>query len=160
MAWNDYLNLLTSGLSANLPASPDLPTLNRQYFATDTGITYTWNPILKVWSADGGANGNTVVAAAGHTQGNATAIAATARRVIVATVVTATQNGVVLPTPVTGMEVQILNGSSGGFKVYPALHNFIGAGASNAADTTNLAIGKANTYIAVSATKWVVQRGS
>lgn len=161
MPWNDYASVFASGLAANLPTSPDIPSLPRQYFATDTGFTYTWNPAAIAWSADGSASGFAVVAAAGHTQGNATAISPLKRRVIISALATATQNGLVLPTPVTNMEVQIINGvAAGGVKIYPALHNFIQAGASNAADTTNLAAGKSNTYIAVSASKWMVQRGA
>jgi len=93
----------------------------------------------------------------GATQGNATAITSSLAIVNVAT--TVSTHGVKLPTAATGLEVTVCAAGSFGVKVYPATNNRIGAANTNVADTT-LAINKSNCYIAVSATKWVVQRGN
>ena len=95
--------------------------------------------------------------AAGATQGNATAITSSLAIVNVAT--TVSTHGVKLPTAATGLEVTVCAAGSFGVKVYPSTNNRIGAANTNVADTT-LAINKSNCYIAVSATKWVVQRGN
>lgn len=185
MAQNNWLDMNRAGLAANLPATtwatgtvfsnnstPGTPSTGvneapsypgnqtATYYATDTNVTYQWNPATQAWVIQPGAAGLALIAAAGQTQGTATAITNQARRVIVTAVATATHNGIKLPVAVTGLEVEIVSGVSGGFKVYPALHNFIQAGASNAADATNVAAFKSNTYIAVNATTWAVQRGA
>lgn len=51
MPYNDYLTIFTAGLDAGLPTSPDLPSIPRQYHATDTNIVYKWNVVTKVWDA-------------------------------------------------------------------------------------------------------------
>lgn len=100
-----------------------------------------------------------VIAAAGQTQGSATAI--TSGKAVVTAVATATHNGVQLPVASTGLEVEVVSGvTPGGFKVYPASGGKIGAATTNSADTTNLAALKTNRYIAVNKTLWSVQRGS
>lgn len=173
MAWQDYLNVLTSGLLANLPSTVDNPEVPRFYLCTDTGDLYVWVPVTVsknipspfttppvggAWQLLDSNGASSVIQAAGQTQGTATAI--TGKLAIVTAVATATHNGVKLPTPSTGRKVTVVNGQAGGFKVYPALHNFIQGNASNVADTTNVAGFKANVYIGVNKTTWAVQRGA
>lgn len=173
MAWQDYLNIQTSGLLANLPTTVDNPEVPRSYFCTDTGELYIWVPAVAsksipspfttppvggAWQLSGTNGPATLISAAGQTQGSATLI--TGKLAIVTAVATATHNGVQLPVPSTGREVTVVNGTASGFKVYPAPHNFIQAGASNAADTVNVAAYKANKYIGVNKTLWAVQRGA
>lgn len=95
--------------------------------------------------------------AAGATQGNATPITSALAVVNVAT--TVSTHGVKLPVASTGLEVTVCAAGSFGVKVYPFAGAKIGAANTNVADTT-LAVNKSNTYIAVSGTKWVVQRGN
>lgn len=97
-----------------------------------------------------------LIAAAGASQGNATAI--TSKNVIVVTV-TASTEGIKLPVAVTGIEVTVANGAAHGVKIYPNTNGKIGAASTNAADTV-LAINKENKYKAVNTTFWVVLRGS
>lgn len=91
-----------------------------------------------------------VVAAAGASQGTATALPTTAQNVQVT--VTASTEGVLLPIPSTGKVRRIFVPGTVGVKVYPPLHCFLDAGASNAA--TLLAAGKGNIYIGTDATHW------
>lgn len=98
-----------------------------------------------------------VVSAAGASQGNATAI--TSSKAIITVATTASTHGVKLPTATTGLEVLVANAATFGAKVYPATGGKIGAAATNIADTV-LAINKANRYIAVNTTFWVVLRGA
>lgn len=151
-------SLCQTGLAAALPTSlSEFPSNTFCfYFATDTLILYAWNPTTGLWSTFSSGPAQ-LLAAAGETQGNATAITATLA--IVTAYATTTHNGVVLPAAATGREVTVANKTGGGIKVYPALHQYIAAGASNVADTI-LATKKANTYIAVDTSHWVVQRGS
>lgn len=173
MAWQDYLNVLTSGLFANLPTTVDNPEVPRFYLCTDTGEIFVWVPAVVsksipspfttppvggAWQLTNTNGSNTLIAAVGQTQGSATLI--TGKMAIVTAVATATHNGVKLPVPTTGREVTVVNGTASGFKVYPSLHNFIQGGASNAADATNLAGYKANKYIGINKTTWAVQRGA
>jgi hypothetical protein len=95
--------------------------------------------------------------AVGSTQGGAAAITSTMAIVTVAT--TVSTKGVRLPAASTGLEVWVANAATFGCKVYPAAGGKIGAASTNVADTT-LAINKANQYIAVNKTLWVVQRGA
>lgn len=46
MSFNLSLSFFTADLAANLPAaaSVDLPTIPRQFYATDTNAFYVWNP--------------------------------------------------------------------------------------------------------------------
>jgi hypothetical protein len=99
-----------------------------------------------------------LVTAAGATQGNATAITSSLAIINVAT--TASTHGVKLPTASTGLVVTVGNLGAFGTKVYPATGDKIGAASTNAADSTVLAINKANTYIALNTTLWTVQRGA
>lgn len=114
-----------------------------------------------VTTTGGGAGANlqaiTVVAAAGATQGNATAIGATAR-VVYATVTASTQ-GVALPTPATNLQVVVLAQSDKGVKVYPkAAGQTIGAATTA---TTAFAVAKTTvcTFYAINTTKWLVLKG-
>lgn len=107
-----------------------------------------------------GTSGTVFLTAAGTTQLGATAIAAGVRRVIVNVATTASTHGVRLPVAATGLSVTVGNSATFGVKVYPATNGSIAAASTNAADSTVLAINKANTYLAVSATRWVVERGA
>lgn len=95
------------------------------------------------------------VTAAGATQGNATAI--TGSKAIITVAATASTHGVRLPTAVTGLEVLIANNGAFGAKVYPATNAKLGASATNAAIV--LAVKKANRYIALNTTQWILQVG-
>lgn len=103
-------------------------------------------------------NSYQTVTAAGATQGSATAI--TQSKAIITVALTASTKGVRLPTATTGMEVQIGNAATFGVKVYPATNGKIAAVATNGADATVLAINKANRYLAVNTTRWIVFRGA
>jgi len=98
-----------------------------------------------------------IITAAGSTQGSAVPITKTLAIVTVAT--TVSTKGVQLPAASTGLQVIVGNAATFGVKVYPATGGKIGAASTNVADTT-LAINKANQYIAVNKTFWVVQRGA
>lgn len=97
-----------------------------------------------------------LIAAAGASQGNATAI--TTRSVLVVTVTVSTE-GIRLPAAVTNLQILVANGAGKGVNIYPAAGDKIGAAATNAADTI-LATNKANIYKAINTTLWVVLRGS
>lgn len=97
----------------------------------------------------------TTVAAAGATQGNATAIADAA--VTVKVTVTASTEGVKLPTAVTGKRVEIFADPSVGVKVYPFLNDKIGSASTNTA--VALAKNKSNIYQAFDAVTWRVVVG-
>jgi hypothetical protein len=91
-----------------------------------------------------------VVAAAGATQGGATALPLLAQNVMVT--VTASTEGVILPAPTTGKVRRIFVPGTVGVKVYPPAHCFLDTGASNVAIV--LAAGKGNIYIATDTTHW------
>lgn len=96
--------------------------------------------------------------AAGSTQLGAAAI--TSNKVVINVATTASTHGVRLPVASTGLAIRVANSAAFGVKVYPAANGQIAAVATNGADGTVLAINKANTYVAVSANKWVVERGA
>lgn len=99
------------------------------------------------------------VTAAGATQGDATLITAFKNIVTVAT--TVSTRGVRLPVAATGLSILIgSNTPTFAFNVYPATGGKIAAAATNAADSTKLALNKANIYLAVNTTKWIVFRGA
>lgn len=151
-------SLQTSGLAAARPTAPSEQPTNTfiTYLATDTGVLSTWNPATNSWFVE---QVPQVIAAAGQTQGNATAILGVLA--IVSALVTATHNGVRLPAVSTGLEVAVVSGIAvGGIKVYPATGNKIAAAATNGADATNLAALKTNYYIGVNKTLWSVARGT
>ncbi len=99
----------------------------------------------------------TVVAAAGATQGNATAIAAGV--LIVNVTVTTSTEGVKLPTAATGRIVTLLTPTTKGYKVYGgAAGQLINA---NTTATTAYAVttNKPVTFIAVDTTHWRAIKG-
>lgn len=51
MPFDDYLTIVKSGLDAALPSAPDLPSIPRLFYATDTNILYKWNPVSKAWDS-------------------------------------------------------------------------------------------------------------
>lgn len=107
----------------------------------------------------GGIGGLTqFVTAAGSTQLGAAAI--TSNKVVINVSTTASTHGVRLPVAATGLAIRIANAGTFGVKVWPATNGQIQAVATNGADGTVLAINKVNTYVAVSATKWAVERGA
>jgi hypothetical protein len=91
-----------------------------------------------------------VVAAAGATQGNATAFPV--GYINVQVTVTASTEGVLLPAAATGRVRRVFVPGTVGVKVYPQLHQFIDTGASNASVT--LAAGKGSMFIATDTTHW------
>ena len=95
------------------------------------------------------------VAAAGATQGNATAIGASVTDVIVT--VTASTQGLKLPTAALGKRLRVWPDTVKGNKLYPATGGKIGAAATNAALT--VVANKPVDLIGVSATAWRVQVG-
>lgn len=161
MAWQDYLNIFSSGLAANRPTGAttiDNPLIPRLYLSTDTGNIDVWNQVTKAWAPLNGSGLTPSIASAGATQGNATAI--TTRQVVVTTA-TASSKGVKLPAATTGQEVTIVNaGPTFGVKVYPFLGGKINAVATNGADTTVLGALKGTTYLALDTQKWIAIRGS
>lgn len=96
-----------------------------------------------------------IVTAAGATQGGATLI--TKHKAIITVALTNSAKGVRLPVAVTGLEVLIANAATFGCKIYPNTNGKLGASATNAAIV--LAINKANRYIAVNTTQWILQVG-
>lgn len=96
----------------------------------------------------------TIIAAAGATQGNATAI--TTGFVIVT--VTASTQGVKLPAASTGLTVRVSIGGTKGVKVYPAAADKISTAATNVA--VLLVADKTNLYVAKDQTTWLVQKGA
>jgi hypothetical protein len=119
-----------------------------------TTLTTTGN-ISTVQNAKTVTNSFQTLTAAGATQGDATAI--TGSKAIITVALTASTKGVKLPTAATGLEVLIANAATFGVKVYPATNGKLGASATNAAIV--LAINKANRYIAVNTTRWILQVG-
>lgn len=95
-----------------------------------------------------------LVAAAGASQGAATAIVS---GVAILVTVTASARGVRLPAAVTGRKVEIYNGAAQGCKVYPATSDKIATAATNAAVV--LAANKSNIYRAQDAKTWRVLVG-
>lgn len=51
MPYDDYLSIFKAGLDVQLPASPDIPSLTRFFYATDTNILYKWNTVTKAWDS-------------------------------------------------------------------------------------------------------------
>jgi hypothetical protein len=96
----------------------------------------------------------TTVAAAGATQGNATAIPVTANNIVVT--VTASTEGVKLPSVSVGARYTILPSTTVGCKVYAGVAGqSIGTG-TTATTAVSVALNKATQFIGVSATKWRV----
>lgn len=158
MAWQDYLNLISFGLSANRPTAGNLdnPKVPRFYVATDSGVVSIWNPAINAWlNSD---NMVSSITAAGASQGNSTPIVTNTVLVATATVST---HGVMLPAAATGLEITVVNvGPTFGNKVYPTLHQFINAGASSAADATVLGALKTTVYLAKDNLHWVTLRSA
>lgn len=138
-----------SGLET-IPLDTNLP--NGQYPQTGSLTTAQ----LGLASGIGGIT--QFVTAAGSTQLGAAAI--TSNKVVINVSTTASTHGVRLPVAATGLAIRIANGGTFGAKVYPATNGKIQAVATNGADGTVLAVGKVNTYIALSATAWAVERGA
>lgn len=95
-----------------------------------------------------------IVAAAGASQGTATAIS----KSLVFVTVTASTEGVKLPTAATGVQVQVICPGTVGVKVYPFTGDKIDAGSTNIAQA--LVAGKANIYSAKDATSWYTLKGA
>lgn len=100
------------------------------------------------------------VTATGATQLGAKAISASFPLTFVVQASTASTKGVRLPAAVTGRTIKVANKGAFGVKVYPSTNGKIGGAATNAADSTVLAVDKVNTYIAFNTTYWVVERGA
>lgn len=98
-----------------------------------------------------------LVTAAGSTQLGAAAITGSLAIINVST--TASTHGVRLPTGATGLIIEVGNLGTFGVFVYPATNGKIGAAATNIHDTV-LPINKANRYVALNKTLWVVNRGA
>jgi hypothetical protein len=110
--------------------------------AAPQGVALTVNQL------SGGSFGT--LAAAGASQGTATAFPATQQNILVT--VTASTEGVMLPAPATGKVRRVFVPGTVGVKIYPPLHNFIDTGASNASIT--LAAGKSIFFIGSDLTHW------
>lgn len=104
-----------------------------------------------------GASAIQIIAAAGATQGNATAISAVRGLLVKVTVTTSTE-GVKLPVASTGLMLYVLADPAVGVKVYPATNGIIGSAATNAA--VALVKNKANLYVGVDTRRWRVQVGA
>lgn len=92
----------------------------------------------------------TTVAAAGSTQGTATALTQTYN--IVTTATASSAEGVVLPDAITGKVCTVLNLTAVTVKVYPASSESIDSGATNA--SKSLPPGASLTFVASSGTVW------
>lgn len=95
-----------------------------------------------------------ILAAAGATQGNATAIT----KMLTIVTVTASTEGVKLPLAATGLMRRIFCPGTVGVKVYPNTGDKISTAATNAA--VALVADKSNLYIAKDATTWAVMKGA
>src|ERR1700744_1363646 len=147
------------------PGEPILTTFTgTETFPVDTNYANGQNPqtaavTLASLGFSSGISGTTqFVTAAGSTQLGAAAIIS--NKVIIKVSTTASTHGVRLPVAATRLSIRLGKDGPFGVKVYPATNGQIAAVATNGADATVLAINKANTYIAVSATKWIVERGA
>lgn len=116
-----------------------------------------FNAIINAFNQQFTAAAIQTVAAAGATQGNATAISAL-RGAVVKITVTASTEGVKLPTASTGARVTILADPLVGVKVYPATNGIIGSAATNAA--VALVKNKGNIYIGIDTRRWRVISGA
>jgi hypothetical protein len=100
-------------------------------------------------------NGIQSIAAAGATQGAAAKIT---QPFAIITVSTASARGVVLPAVATGLRVYLASACTQGTKVYP------GSGAQILSSATNTAVViagfKANLYMGLNKTKWVLFKGA
>ncbi len=111
----------------------------------------SWNNGLKILASSGRVAYKAIatgVAAAGTTQGTATALT---RQLNEVTTVAAS-SGVVLPSPEAGEVLTVINAGANALNVYPASGHSINALAVNAA--FSLAVGKAVRLVSVSASKW------
>jgi hypothetical protein len=150
---------LTNGLSLQTPATFSDTNAGSGQIPVDTQGPSGVAPQTVAYPTSAGSQGAwTTYTAAGTSQGTATAL--TAFKNLITVALTASTKGVKLPTAVTGLEILVANGATFGAKVYPASGAQIGAASTNAADSTVLAINKANRYLAVSAVKWIVLRGA
>lgn len=104
---------------------------------------------LSVNQVSAGAFG--IAAAAGATQGNATALPTTGQNIVVT--VTASTEGVILPTAATGKVRRIVVPGTVGVKIYPPVGGRIDAVATNTA--VALVAGKGSIFLARDATRWV-----
>lgn len=147
------------------PGEPILTTFTgTETFPVDTNYAAGLNPqtaavTMASLGFSSGISGTTqFVTATGTTQLGAALIIS--NKVIINVSTTASTHGVRLPVAATGLSIRVANNGTFGVKVWPATNGQIQAVATNGADGTVLAINKANTYIGVSATKWVVERGA
>ena len=101
-------------------------------------------------------HGLALVAAAGSTQGGATAIPDTAERVYVT--VTASSQGIKLPTAATGKNVTVFAMSGKGVKVYPYSGDRIQGAATNVA--VALVLNKSTMFQAVDTNNWRQFKGA
>ena len=102
--------------------------------------------------------GQTTLAAAGATQGTATAIPATA--VVVNVTVTASTEGVKLPTVATGRQITLLTPTTKGYKVYAAAAGQVINAASTATTAYAMTTNHVATFFGVDTAHWRVQRGN
>jgi len=105
------------------------------------------------------ANKPTLVAAAGATQGTATAIAAAALLVFVST--TLSSEGVKLPTPSTGRSITLVaTSTTKGFKVYAGAAGQVINAATTATTAYAMTTNHPAEFIGIDATHWRVLRGN
>lgn len=134
-----------------LPLLSDAQVTSGMLVVVDTEIAGGAAPqgaALTINQISAGAYG--VVAAAGASQGNATALPTTAQRVRVT--VTASTEGVILPAAATGKQRTIFVPGTVGVKVYPPVGGTIDTSSTNSAIT--LAAGKGSIFEAISTTQW------
>lgn len=137
--------------------------INNQRLSTQPALTPNGITSTGIITATGGvaitgaqSGGLTTVAAAGATQGTATAIPASAY--IVNVTVTVSTEGVKLPTASTGREITLLTPTTKGYKVYgAAAGQLINA---NTTATTAYAVStlKPVTFYGVDTTHWRAQK--
>lgn len=165
MQQGSVINLLIDNVNNSTgngtPTAGTFTTLAASGTLAVTGAsTFTGAVTFSGGSTSTGASSTTIttVAAAGATQGTATAISAAARTVLIT--VTASTEGVKLPTAATGKTLTIWANTAVGCKVYGAA-----AGQSIGTATTQttayaLVKNTATTFLAISTAKWLVQKGT
>jgi hypothetical protein len=96
-----------------------------------------------------------LIAAAGATQGAATAIT---NSLVIITTCTASARGIKLPTAATGLMVYVMSACTQGTKVYPATNGRISSSATNTAVVQTGLKGK--IYVAQNTTRWFTLAGA
>lgn len=158
MAFNSYRSLITEGLAANRPATPEITDLRQFFYATDTGALSMWSPKNAAWAllqSNGAIVDTAVTAATVQTRAAATQLTGTYNNL---TVVANSGDAVGLP-PITaiGQQVWVTNAGANPAKVFPdngtpGASTTIDGGAAAASVTVTNA--KSALFTATTLTNW------